>query len=344
MRPDRSVPRDAAARIGRLAVRALLREVAVAPKPGLVDRKGSGSHGDMDFMTFADSALALGPAFVACARAGWAAGKADPSLESLADGAFLTSLRPIGLEAERTMFAATGGVNTHKGALFILGLLAAAAGALLGAALPFRRVAESPFWITKPPPSLDPDETLGVPRDFTRACRDLSARVAKGVSSAELPGSTTHGAAAYRAHGLSGVRGEVESGLSSLDFGALDLLLAAPRPLGDPVCVEALLRIMTVAADTTLVHRGGLPALHYVREEAQRVLSLGALRSLAGRAALGDFSTDMVSRGLSPGGSADLLAAALFLADLERTFAMRLRTHQGPSMKTRCRAILSVSV
>jgi triphosphoribosyl-dephospho-CoA synthetase len=350
-------PDRAAARIGRLAVRSLLREVAAAPKPGLVDRFGTGSHDDMDFMTFADSALVLGPAFVACARAGWAAGAADPSLDPrdggpLAGGAFLASLRPIGLEAERAMFAATGGVNTHKGALFLLGLLSAAAGALLGsrAAAPILRPAPRG-------PAAAPALFLG------DAARLLAARIAGGSAAAELPAAATAGAAAYRAHGLAGIRGEVESALpslgplpsaapaadSALEPGALALLRAAPRPFGDAPCVEALLLIMLAADDTTLVHRGGLPALAFAREGARSVLAAGALRAATGRAALASFSEAMVARRLSPGGSADLLAAALFLADLERAFAPppaapnRRKTSSG-SMKSARRAILSLSV
>jgi len=349
----------AAARIGRLAVRALLREVSVAPKPGLVDRFGSGSHDDMDFMTFADSALVLGPAFVACARAGWDAGASDPSLDprdggALSGGAFLAALRPIGLEAERAMFAATGGVNTHKGALFLLGLLAAASGALLGS----RAAAARPARGSAAAPALP----LG------DAARLLAARIAGGSAATELPTAATAGAAAFRAHGLSGIRGEVESALPSLGPlpaapaaapapapgpeavpGALALLRAAPRPLGDAPCVEALLRIMLVADDTTLVHRGGLPALAFARAGARSVLASGALRTEPGRAALAAFSAAMVSRRLSPGGSADLLAAALFLADLERAFAPtpaapERRKSSSGSMESARRAILSLSV
>ncbi|GAB1482073.1 hypothetical protein MASR2M78_08880 [Treponema sp.] len=139
---------EAAERLGQLAVRALLREVAASPKPGLVDRFGSGSHEDMDFMTFADSALTLGPTFAACAREGLDRGRAMPSWANVADAteyktddltvrandaAFLAVLRCIGMEGEARMFAASGGINTHKGALFLLGLQVAAAGALMGA-------------------------------------------------------------------------------------------------------------------------------------------------------------------------------------------------------------------
>ena len=296
---------ETAARIGCLAVRALLREVSAAPKPGLVDRDGTGSHDDMDFMTFSDSALALGPTFASLAREGLERGAAHPAwasadagcaseARSSADAEFLGSLRKIGIEGEARMFAATGGVNTHKGALFLLGLQAAAVGALLGAG-------------------------AGAGADRIRA---FAARIARGVSERELPSASTHGARAFREHGSRGVRGEAESGLSGLDRGALRVLrraFSAGRP-DDADCIEALLSVMAAADDTTVLHRGGPEALRLVKLGAFRVLALGGLRTEEGRRELALFSAELVRRRISPGGSADLLAAGIFLANVERDF------------------------
>ncbi|MFD1283242.1 triphosphoribosyl-dephospho-CoA synthase, partial [Methylobacterium goesingense] len=118
--PETRTPaRDArpAERIARLATRCLQRELATYPKPGLVSHVDSGSHADMDASTFRASAAALAPFFADLAAAG-------------AAGAGMAHLRRIGLAAESAMRAATGGVNTHRGAIFGLGLLSAAAGAL----------------------------------------------------------------------------------------------------------------------------------------------------------------------------------------------------------------------
>ena len=105
----------------RLAVRALLYEVTTTPKPGLVDRRNSGSHRDMDVFTFMDSAAALYPYFEACARTGRETAE-QPAPETFA------ALRPLGCEAEGEMLDATGGVNTHKGALYSFALLLSALG------------------------------------------------------------------------------------------------------------------------------------------------------------------------------------------------------------------------
>lgn len=109
-----------AVEIGDLAYEALLAEVNATPKPGLVDRANAGAHTDMDHGTFLLSAEALRPWFREFARLGEASAPKAPE-------AVLPSLRPAGIAAEEAMFAATGGVNTHKGAIFSLGLLTTAA-------------------------------------------------------------------------------------------------------------------------------------------------------------------------------------------------------------------------
>ncbi|WP_284211936.1 triphosphoribosyl-dephospho-CoA synthase, partial [Methylobacterium brachythecii] len=100
-----------AAFIARCAVEALRLELDTYPKPGLVSLVDSGSHDDMDAATFKASAAALEPYFCELAEAG-------------ARGLGMDGLRRIGLAAEAAMLAATGGVNTHRGAIFGLGLLA----------------------------------------------------------------------------------------------------------------------------------------------------------------------------------------------------------------------------
>ena len=109
--------------IASLAVRSLLDEVCIAPKPGLVDRFGSGSHRDMDIFSFNASASALWPYFKECFKTG-------NSFSSLPPADILPALRAPGLEAERIMYRVTEGVNTHKGAIYTLGILCAAAGRL----------------------------------------------------------------------------------------------------------------------------------------------------------------------------------------------------------------------
>ncbi|HEL0505729.1 TPA: triphosphoribosyl-dephospho-CoA synthase, partial [Streptococcus equi subsp. zooepidemicus] len=110
--------------ISRLALKALLYEVSLSPKPGLVDQLDNGAHDDMSFLTFVDSALALAPFFKTYLDIGFYHAKEDPGL-------IFERLRVSGIEAEQAMFSATKGVNTHKGVNFSLALLLGATGMYL---------------------------------------------------------------------------------------------------------------------------------------------------------------------------------------------------------------------
>ncbi|MEO6853753.1 MAG: triphosphoribosyl-dephospho-CoA synthase, partial [Rhodoferax sp.] len=109
--------------IGRAATRALYHELALCPKPGLVTLTDNGSHRDMDAQTFMRSLFALRGYFVAIAELGQ-------------QNADFAALERCGIQAEAHMLAATGGINTHRGAIFMLGLLCSAAGAVSGSGAP----------------------------------------------------------------------------------------------------------------------------------------------------------------------------------------------------------------
>lgn len=108
----------AAETLGEMAENALLAEVHFTPKPGLVDEANNGAHRDMDVPLFERSAHALRPCFEEFVRLG-------------IQGASPAALQQAGIRAEQAMFAATGGVNTHKGAIYSGALLLHAAGRLL---------------------------------------------------------------------------------------------------------------------------------------------------------------------------------------------------------------------
>ncbi len=103
------------ASIARCAANALTEELATYPKPGLVSFVDRGGHPDMDAECFLASIEAIKPYFGEMAKAG-------------ATGCRLLDLQRIGVAAEESMLDATGGKNTHRGAIYCLGLLAAAAG------------------------------------------------------------------------------------------------------------------------------------------------------------------------------------------------------------------------
>jgi triphosphoribosyl-dephospho-CoA synthase len=267
---------DRAARhIGRCAVRALYRELILYPKPGLVSPVDSGAHDDMDAASFLRSLFALRHYFIAIAAAGAAAAPFE-------------ILRQLGLQAEHRMLAATGGVNTHRGAIFCLGLLAAAAGR---------------------------QSRLGGSLRAAALAGRVTDQWGDGLRLAGQQSAASHGAAAVRRYGVRGARDEALDGFPTL----LDIALPAmsSRQDGKAAATQTLFAVMASLQDTNLLHRGGVDGLNWVQGQAALFLARGGVDDPGWR----DFALSMhrgcVARRLSPGGSADLLAATWFVRLLQ---------------------------
>lgn len=256
-----------AADVPALAEAALWHELNLTPKPGLVDRANSGSHRDMDYALFTRSIAAITPWFRRFEAAGFAYAHFPVSEQ-------LRRLRPFGIACEQAMLAATNGVNTHKGGIFALGLLCFAAGRLCGQA---RRLSADALC-----------------QAVSEMCRGMVQRELAGKSVA-----TTAGERQFQQYGLTGARGEAESGF------------AMARSVPGVSLHERLLRLMAVNPDSNLVSRGGIEGLHYVQRYAQRLLKEGW-----DLAALEAMNRALVERNLSPGGSADLLSVAWVLGEI----------------------------
>ena len=265
----------------RQAVRALLYEVATTPKPGLVDRRNSGSHRDMDIFTFLSSAAALGPYFDACTRCGRTTADKPPA-ETFA------ALRPLGCQAEGVMLDATHGVNTHKGAIFSVGVVCAALGRLDRAdwARPDRVLAEAAAM------------TAGLTeRDFANVTRENAVTVGQRL---------------YVEYGITGVRGQVEAGLPAVlhtGLPALENGLAAGHSLERSGC-GALLAMLADSVDTNLIARSDLATQQAVAAELAALLRETPYPDADTLCALDDR---FIAANLSPGGSADLLAICYLL-------------------------------
>ena len=265
----------------RLACQALLYEAAVTPKPGLVDRANNGSHRDMDFFTFQASAAALWPYFARCVRIG-SDTRALPPEETFA------RLRTSGKLAEGEMLRATGGVNTHKGAIFSMGLVCGALGRL-----------DRPLWRR-------PEVVLGACAAMTRG---LTARDFAGLT-AET--AVTAGQRQYLQYGVTGVRGQAEAGFPAVLTAGLPRLeeaLSRGHSLNDAGCA-ALLALMAAADDTNLIHRGGLILQ---RRIADALTDRLREEPFPEPALLREMDEAFIRRNLSPGGTADLLALTYLL-------------------------------
>lgn len=277
--------------IGRFATEALIAEATLAPKPGLVTPFSQGAHSDMDFRMFVASSKALRPCFEACARAGSEAAASCASTHHL-----LTALRPIGCAGETAMGQATGGVNTHKGAIFCLGLLSAALGFMHEQG------------------SIDLDSAFEFVSGLCAGLVDQELGRAKG-------NPRTAGARLYREQGVRGARGQAEDGYPLLRNVLLPFLREAypgGRQRFALACLDALLLSMRELEDSCLLARGGRPGLVLAQEGAEDVLRLGGAGSAQGMRALRDLDRRLCEAGLSPGGSADLVAAGIFLVRAER--------------------------
>ncbi|MEG3175427.1 triphosphoribosyl-dephospho-CoA synthase MdcB [Sphingomonas sp. RB3P16] len=259
------------AEIAHVATACLKLEIATYPKPGLVSPVDSGAHDDMDAAMMNHSADALRPFLADLAEAG-------------AAGADMDRLRAIGIAAEHAMMAATGGVNTHRGAIFGMGLLCAAAGfhARYGVA-----------------------GTLG-------------GIVAHRWGTAILRGPVplhSHGSTVARRHATGGARAEAAAGFPSLYSTALPALAAARHLTDVPEAqrVHALMALIVGVDDTNLLYRGGADGLAFAQAAARAFLDAGSVQTTDWRARAIAVHRAFVERRLSPGGCADLLAMALFV-------------------------------
>jgi triphosphoribosyl-dephospho-CoA synthase len=275
-----------ASAIAEYADRALLAELMLTPKPGLVDRRNCGAHRDMDMHTFLASARAIAPWWPRFVAIGYAS--AD-----IAARASLPLVRPAGVLCERAMLRATEGVNTHKGAIFSLGLLCFAAGRLLAHGIALAR---------------------------GRMCREV-ASICVGLVDRELDGTQeahTAGERVFRRYGLTGARGEAAAGYATVRMAALPVYEHLRRDgVGeDAALLQVLLHLLAVNDDTNLVSRGGLAGLNYVRAYARQLLREGGALAPDGVKKMAAFDDALIARHLSPGGTADLLGLTWFLARL----------------------------
>lgn len=276
--------------LSRMCEYALIAEVSTTPKPGLVDRHDSGAHTDMSYDTFIASTHAIVPYLTRMAETGFTWKHPDGC------GLF-RAIRPIGVEAERAMFQATGGVNTHKGMIFSMGTIAAAAG------LSYHLCGK-----------FCPEEILSLAGNL---CREELERDFQRI---DLHAPKTHGEILYVKHGNKGIRGEAQEGFPSIRSCSLPAIRHFKKTCSDDnqVYINTLLTLMSQVDDTNVLIRTGPVQLTYEKTEAKRILGLGGAATEEGMDALIQANEEFIRRNISPGGCADLLAVTIFLWHLEQ--------------------------
>ncbi len=278
-----------AAMIGELAYRALLEEVYTSPKPGLVDLYSNGAHKDMDVSTFERSAAALEPYFASMAMEGMK-NPEEPEL-------VFANIRNLGLDAEKAMYQATAGVNTHKGLIFNMGILSAAVGACIGV---YKTV------------------TIECLMEMEQAM--VRETLLKEVS--EMRDFTSNGEKNMQKYGTMGARGEAISGYLSVRSISLPVMLEGLKEGRDwnRIKLETLFVLMSRVDDSNIIARHNPEVLKEVQEMAEEFLKAGGAYREDAISRLEQMDEDFIKKNISAGGCADLLAVTIFLAGLTWEF------------------------
>lgn len=271
--------------IAHLATQALQAELDTTPKPGLVDKDNNGAHRDMDYALMQRSIDTLHPYFVKLALLGFA--------DTLPTH---TAIRDIGIEAERAMLSATNGVNTHKGALFSMGL------AVVAAAHEERKIAANEEQILK---ERNGGEDVLVSLQTT----------IKALAASFPDTSGTHGSKAkLLSKGTTAIKGALDNareGYEMLFAEWLPFYIERRKERDAHTLHKTLLRIMCDLDDTNVIYRTNLATAEEVKQEAR------ALLDSFSKAALKDMDRRYTARNISPGGAADMLSLTIFIGSIQ---------------------------
>lgn len=260
---------------------AILLEVSVHPKPGLVTSKSNGSHNDMSIMTFAMSSAVVSRAFFSLQNMGLAFTGTPQEL--------MEQVRIYGIQAEKGLLSVTKGINTQKGILFSGGILSAAAGYAVAN-------------------DLYSGEILSVVRNMTDGIveRELRNIQNEGMTAGEI---------LYQRFGITGIRGEVALGFPSVvekGMPALQEAFSAGANLNNAL-IHTLLSLMTVVEDSNIIWRTDLQTALQVKQMAADILAQGSVFTSTGKDALAWMEGYFIKHNISPGGSADLLSITIAL-------------------------------
>ncbi|MTC57143.1 MULTISPECIES: triphosphoribosyl-dephospho-CoA synthase CitG [Providencia] len=267
-----------------LAWQAMLAEVNLTPKPGLVDGHNTGAHKDMALTDFHLSANAIAQFFPQFLRAG-------DQYKTLPIERVLGQIRGIGIECEKAMFRATQGVNTHKGSIFSLGLILTAMGRLMGLG-------------EKVTPST-------ISQTVSAMCQGITAELKQPAD------NLTAGQRLYQAYGLTGARGEAENGYQLVTEHALPYYLQqlASGKNADIALLSTLILLVKINDDTNVANRGGMAGLNWIKQQAAQLLQHD-FHDKHDLHKIQQFDQQCIQKNLSPGGSADLLILTWFFARL----------------------------
>lgn len=265
------------------ALKGLLYEVSLNPKPGLVDPVSMGSHTDMNMFMFIDSSLSLKSYLDKAFKLGRNFEGSDLKL-------LFNALRAEGVLAEQTMFNATNNVNTHKGAIFSLGI-----------------------WVTAIAYSTkDGSATMTEVRRVIQ--RMVEGLIEKDLASNRV--AMTAGEQQFQTYQLTGIRGEAVNGFPGVAEVAVPFLQATFGTMTQRL-LDTLMKIAATLEDSTLIKRAKTPdVLAEMKEWTSIYFKLGGSHTEQGMKYLYDLDRLFIERNLSIGGSADTLILTIFIGQL----------------------------
>ena len=317
--------------IAHLATQALQAELDTTPKPGLVDKDNNGAHRDMDHALMQLSINTLHPYFVRLAFLGFA-----DTLPSH------TVIRDAGIEAEKAMLEATNGVNTHKGALFSMGL------AVVAAAYEEKKAAANKEVRGKEEREKEREkeeredsqvslENLAPLESLASPLSSLQLTI-KALAASFPDTSGTHGSKAKQlSNGTTTIKGALDNareGYEKLFAEWLPFYNERRKSHDAHALHKTLLRIMCDLDDTNVIYRTNVATAEEVKQEARALLAsfeeayaaedkekcASAIEEKCASAellALKDMDRRYTERNISPGGAADMLSLTVFIGSIQ---------------------------
>ena len=275
---------DISYRISQEALNAMISEVSAMPSFGLVSPATMGSHKDMDYYTFLKSSFAITPYIREMIKVGYSYKRLEEIFKDI---------RKIGVECEKEMFKATEGVNTHKGMIFLMGIISSVVGKVLYDNKTFEYIQEY--------------------------MKEMVKDILDDFKKIDTNKPMTHGEKLYINDGFTGIRGEIKEGLTVIFNDVLPKYELSALKNND-LNVQILLELMSKVEDSTIVHRHNINTLKNVKKDAKEILKLGGMKTEEGRKEAFLLEKRYIEEYISPGGSADLLAIIIFLRKVKGMF------------------------
>lgn len=262
--------------LSRYALKSAIYEISTYPSFGLVSPLTCGSHKDMNFFTFLESSFAIENYFYEISKIGYS----DIELEK----SFVLA-RELGKNTEEKMSQATHGVNTHKGLIFLFGIVILAVSRVKYLNLNFS--------------------------DITNVIKEISKDILKDFDNLKDKKNLTHGEKIYLKYKIPGVRGEVKNGLSIIFDKILPFYSKKIKEFDKNIAMSmTLIFIMSILEDSTIIHRKGIEVLKLVQIRAKNLVDESNFEKLA------EFEKECISENISPGGSADMLCIVMFIHEV----------------------------